>query len=230
MKYRTTPSLVLFFLAVMTGIITSTCTAKHTKGSKSSNSHSKSLRYVSDLPLCTGVDPVISTTTDSSAIIPLELLRKYTGTSPTTPPYVVGFEDMDPGGRVDVVTAPPMPCSNSTNFSNSPYWCNTQGQQLIRAQTHGMCVQDDSSDPEYYYIKFVGTNFRATTGVCTLLRVSRHAPGTLTEYQTPSMKTNGNAIEWVYEDEDVGMRFKYSLCPDTIDDTNIVKIVTTTFG
>ena len=186
MKYCTIPSVVLFFLLAGTRI-NNTAAAKRTKESKSSNSHSKSLRRVTDLPRCTDVDPVILTSA-GSAIIPLELLRKYTGTSPTKPPYVVGFEDMDPGGRVDVVTDLPLPCLDSTTFSNSPYWCNTKGQQLIRAKTHGMCVQDSDSDPEYYYIKFVGMNFGVTTGVCTLLRVSHHAPGIWIEYQTPSMQ------------------------------------------
>jgi len=185
-----------------------------------------SLRRVSDLPSCTDVDPVISADV-TSAVIPLELLRQYIGTSPTTPPYVVSFEDKDQGGMVDVVTDPPTPCEDSTILSNSALWCNTKGQQIIRAQTHGMCLQD--SDPEYYYIKFVSTNYFATTGVCTLLRVSRNAPGTWTEYQTESMPTTGGAIEWVYNDEDVGKRFKYSLCPDTVDDKNIVKVVVTTF-
>ena len=185
--------------------------------------NSKSLRRVSDLPMCTGVDPVISTAAATSAIIPLELLRKYTGTSPN----LERFEFKDQTGLVDAVLNLPIPCSNST-FPDSAKWCNTKGRQMSRINIYGMCLQD--SDPDYYYIKGVFTDTDTLTGACSLIRVSRNTPGTWTEYQTQSMSTNGGAIEWVYDDEDVGMRFKYSLCPDTVDDKNSVKTLGATFG
>jgi len=177
------------------------------------------LLYASDLPKCKNVgDPVNSGA--YSHVIPLELLRNYTGTFP-----LEGFEIMDQAGDVDVGLN--LPCSNNNVFPDDAKWCNTKGQLKFRINIHGMCLHHTT--PDYYDIKGVLTDYSAPTGNCRLVRVSRNAPGTWTEYETNTMQANGGAVEWAYGDEHVGMRLKYSLCPDNVHDKNVVKIISASF-
>lgn len=189
------------------------------------------IAHISDIPKCPTFDPVISGT---EADIPSELLQKY---AVIGNPVVKAFEFVDQDtGAIDVTMNFPIANFTRKNLPHldSAEWCNTKGQQMFRINIQGMCLHD--SDPDFYYLKGVlSSQFSSDCtpqilpGECRLVRVSRNisSPRTWTEYSTLTMG-NGGAIEWVHDDEHVGMRLKYSLCPNTVDES-ARKILTATF-
>jgi len=197
-------------------------TKKNNKKSKSKKSKSAP---ASDLPpKCEDVgDPVYSGAAAVPQVTPSEFLRNYTASFPA---FLEGYEISDTSGAADVRLQSSVPCSPNNAFPASAVWCTTEGQQKFRATIHGTCLHDITDD--YYYMKGAMTSFLNPTGVCRLLRVSRTAPGTWNEYETPGMKAAGNAIEWAYDDEHAGMRFKFSLCPDP-EDGDKVEVVAASF-
>jgi len=204
----------------LSGEFDTTVLEKHNKKNRRQRRRQQ-LLYASDLPKCKNVgDPVNSGA--YSHVIPLEFVRKYTG---TFPPPLEGFEVMDQAGSVDVGLS--IPCSNTNVFPDDAKWCNTKGQQKFQINIYGMCLHDTT--PDYYDIKGVFTDYQGPTGICRLVRVSHNAPGTWTEYETNTMQANGGAVGWAYGDEHVGMRLKYSLCPDNVHDKNVVKIISASF-
>eukprot|EP00588_Corethron_pennatum_P012223 CAMPEP_0194265308 /NCGR_PEP_ID=MMETSP0169-20130528/601_1 /TAXON_ID=218684 /ORGANISM="Corethron pennatum, Strain L29A3" /LENGTH=228 /DNA_ID=CAMNT_0039005747 /DNA_START=106 /DNA_END=792 /DNA_ORIENTATION=- len=191
-------------------------TKKNSKKSTTKKSKSAPASYLP--PKCEDVgDPVHSVAV--AQVFPSEFMRNYTTSFPL---IVEGFEVSDTGA-VDVGFQSFVPCLPTVAFPDPPVWCTTEGQQKTRITVHGTCLHDITDD--YYYIKGVLSYAFAKTGICRLTRVSRKAPGTWNEYETPDMAAAGGAVEWVYDDEHVGMRLKFSLCPDPEDDDKVEFLV-----
>eukprot|EP00751_Fragilariopsis_kerguelensis_P007026 CAMPEP_0170784542 /NCGR_PEP_ID=MMETSP0733-20121128/16254_1 /TAXON_ID=186038 /ORGANISM="Fragilariopsis kerguelensis, Strain L26-C5" /LENGTH=120 /DNA_ID=CAMNT_0011129587 /DNA_START=252 /DNA_END=614 /DNA_ORIENTATION=- len=111
---------------------------------------------------------------------------------------------LDTAGTV-VVTAGPCEFPTAA-FPDGAAWCNAEGRQLFRITAQATCLQSITDDD--YYIKYVKTQSVSPpqlAGGCTLVRVSRNAPGTWTEIITPETDngTAGAAIEWAYDAEPV---------------------------
>jgi len=205
---------------------------RQSKSSKSRKSSKSAPPLPIDLPMCEGLgDPVYTPPPVPQPIFPSELVRTMTLAPPLPPGKIVVS---DTTGIVNVIF-PPGTCGTygpNRAFPDDAAWCNAEGQQQFRITVYTTCLH--SSTDEYYWIKYVKTQAdgtsgpRSSTGECTLLRVSIQAPGTWTEYQTPEMATTGGAIEWVYDAEPVGLRYKFSLCPNP-EDTDKVKTTAATF-
>jgi len=192
-------------------------TKKNNKKLKSKKS--KSAPALDLPPKCEDVgDPVYSGAV--AQVFPSEFLRNYTVSSSAA---LEGFEISDTAGAVDVGFQSIVPCVPNAAFPAPPLWCTTEGQRKLRITGHGTCLHDITDD--YYYIKGVLSYAFAKTGICRLTRVSRKAPGTWNEYETPDMAAAGGAVEWVYDDEHVGTRLKFSLCPDPEDDDKVEFLV-----
>jgi len=203
--------------------------SRQSKSSKKSKSSKSAPPLPGDLPPpCEGLgDPVYSPPA-APQVFPSEFVRTYTGTVPS--PNNVETFFLNTAGAVDVTVQSVVPCGtygpNNNAFPADAMWCNTDGQQKFLIPVHGSCVHDITDD--YYYMKAVLTAGFAPTGLCRLFRVSRKTPGTWNEYQTPEMYANGGAIEWAYDADPVGVRYKFSLCPDP-GDKNVVHVVGATF-
>jgi len=201
------------------------------KSSESRKSKSKSAPALPvDLPpKCEDVgDPVYGPSNPiPQPVLPSDLVRTYTI---FTPPNISGgkIDILDKEGIVDIDA--PVPCSSpNTAFPDDAVWC-AEGQQQFRITAHTACLQSITDD--YYFINYVKTQgiLGSTAGECTLVRVSRKAPGTWTEFQTPEManSTAVAAIEWAYDSKPVDRRYKFSLCPNP-EDKDKVNMIGATF-
>jgi len=200
---------------------------RQSKSSKNKKSSKSAPPLPEDLPPpCEGLgDPVYLPPPVPQPIFPSSLVRNMT-LSPPGPPGEILVADTS--GIANIKLA--IPCGAlsvpTTAYPDDAVWC-AEGQQFFRITAHATCLH--SMTDEYYYIKYVKTQAdgtsgpRSSTGECTLLRVSIQAPGTWTEYQTPEMATTGGAIEWVYDAEPVGLRYKFSLCPNPGDENIVTK-------
>jgi len=199
---------------------------RQSKSSKNKKSSKSAPPLPVDLPpLCEGLgDPVYLPPPVPQPIFPSSLVRNMT-LSPPPGEILVADSSGIANIKLDIpCDAFPLP---TTAYPDDAVWC-AEGQQFFRITAHATCLH--SMTDEYYYIKYVKTQAdttsgasgpRSSTGECTLLRVSIQAPGTWTEYQTPEMATTGGAIEWVYDAEPVGLRYKFSLCPNPEDENKV---------
>jgi len=177
------------------------------------------------LPMCTGSDPITNG-------VPFDVPQQFVHNNnamiyqraPLSLIKLKSFEWADASvGMVDI---------NTEFFSDNVYsdilnpngtsadWCNTKGVNFFRVTIYGMCMH--KSDDEFMYIKVVlSTQLNDDCdapakfpGVCRLLRLSKNAPGSWTEYQDEV----GSGFEWLHDGEALGMRLFYSSCPDEPDE------------
>lgn len=195
------------------------------------------------LQRCPTVDPM----SDGAPIaVPPEFDREFVGTYPAIPNVMslagFRFTSLDKG-QMDATMSFLIP--NATHTLGGPasppagVWCSEVGTQSFRIQFYGLCLH--YTDAEYSYVKVVAESQLSTDcfgkpkpGGCRLVRVSRSdaadvaVHGTWTEFELPPAALGGGT-EWEHEGSKMGMRIKYSLCPDRIDDANASKKVDATF-
>jgi len=211
---------------------------RQSKSSKKRKSSKSAPPLPLDLQMCEGLgDPVYTPPAAPQPVLPSSLVRTYPivsfGGSP--PPFSGGeIKILDTTGIVHIKSGPCGAYGPNSAYPADALWCNAEGQQQFRITAYTSCLH--SSTDDYYYIKYVKTQPAGTSGAwsnagqCVLLRVSREAPGTWTEYRTPETTngTAGAAIEWAYDVEPVGLRYKFSLCPNP-EDQDIVEYLVATF-
>eukprot|EP00756_Hemistasia_phaeocysticola_P004955 Hpha_TRINITY_DN13100_c0_g2::TRINITY_DN13100_c0_g2_i1::g.113610::m.113610 len=194
------------------------------------------------LQRCPTVDPL----TDGAPIaVPPDFDREFVGTYPVIPNIfsLAGFRftALD-RGQMDATMKFDIPNATRTVSPTTPPledWCSEVGAQSFRIQFYGLCLH--YTDAYYSYVKVVAESQLSTDcfgkpkpGGCRLVRVSRDTfhdvaqHGTWTEFELPPAALGGG-IEWEHTGSKMGMRIKYSLCPDRIDDTNSSRKVQANF-
>jgi len=176
------------------------------------------------IPMCTGSDPI---TNGVPFDFPQQLVHVNNTIiyqqAPLSLIKLNSFEWADASaGMVDINTEFLVDelFSNYFNPNGNPAdWCDIKGVNFFRVTIYGMCMH--KSDDEFMYIKAIMSSqlddCNAQTkipGVCRLLRLSKNAPGSWTEYQ----KEVGRGFEWLHDGEALGMRLFYSSCPDEPDE------------
>lgn len=183
------------------------------------------------LPMCTGSDPI---TNGAPFDVPPHLVHVNNTIifPPASPAFKFnGFEWTDASaGMVDINLNFQIENFYKGRYEKSADWCNTKGAKFFRITVHGMCLH--KSDDEFMYIKTImGSQLSdecspqpKIPGTCRLLRLSKNAPGSWTEYQEGAY---GGGFEWLHDGEALGMHLFYSSCPDEADEK--FKLVKATF-